>query len=545
MLKIEGKSLSQGAVIGKMRFYRAPEYEIDEGDYDDSEAEIKRFDDAREVVKNHLMALAEAAEAASDSEGASVFESHVALLDDKGLIRRVKEFITDMKKSAEFGVKVGFEDVADDIRSLPDPYISKRSDDILELEREILQELIGSAHALSMGDDPYILAAYDLTAAEVARLDRFHVIAIVMKEGNFNTHASILVKGLGIPCVIRAESLAESYDGREVIVDGTEGIVIVEPDEATVKKYDEVMKKNREFNDSLLRLRGKMTVTKDGREVRLYANISNPYDVATVLDNDASGIGLFRSDYLFLKDHDYPEEDEQFMAYRMALEDMKPRSVIIRTVDIGSDKSVPYLQLPKENNPAIGMRAIRISLTRKDFFKTQLRALLRASAYGNLRIIFPMITNKWELVECKKLLAECEQELRREGVKIGRYKTGVMIETPASVFIVDQLAEEVDFFSVGTNDLTQFTLAIDRENPDLDPFYDPYHPAIMEEIRMTVEAGHRHGCLVGICGELAGDTSLTETFLRMGVDELSVNPQFVLPLRQKIRDLDLSKTAEK
>jgi phosphotransferase system enzyme I (PtsI) len=541
VLKIEGKGLSQGAVIGKMRFYMAPVYEIDEGDYDDSEAEIARFEAARESVKEHLMMLAEAAEAASDKEGATVFNSHVDLLDDHGLIMRVEDFIREMKKSAEFGVKVGFENVADDIRSLPDPYISQRSDDILELEREILEELIGLSKGIRFGNDPYILGAYDLTAADVARLDRRHVIAIVMKEGNMTTHASILAKGLGIPCVIRAETLSAACDGREVIVDGTEGHVFVDPDEETVKKYDDVMRKDREFADSLIRLKGKMTVTKDGREVRLYANISNPYDVETVLENDATGIGLFRSDFLFLKDREYPSEEEQFLAYRKVVEEMKPRSVIIRTVDIGSDKSVPYLQLPKEENPAIGMRAIRISLTRVDFFKVQLRALLRASAYGNLRIIFPMITSVAELRECKDILAECELELVKEGVRMGSYKIGVMIETPASVFIVDQLAEEVDFFSVGTNDLTQFTLALDRENPALDKFYDPHHPAVIEEIRMTIEAGHRHGCLVGICGELAGDTSMTETFMRMGVDELSVNPQFVLPLRQKVRELDLSK----
>ena len=540
MLKIEGKGLSQGAVIGKMRFYVAPVYEIDEGDYDDSEAEIARFETARETVKEHLIMLAEAAEAASDREGATVFHSHVDLLDDHGLIMRVEDFIREMKKSAEFGVKVGFENVADDIRSLPDPYISQRSDDILELEREILEELMGSARVMRFGKDPYVLGAYDLTAADVARLDRHQVIAIVMKEGNLNTHASILAKGLGVPCVIRAEALAEASDGRTVIVDGTNGCIYIDPDEETVREYDEVMKKDKEFTDSLMRLKGKMTVTKDGREVRLYANISNPYDVESVLENDATGIGLFRSDFLFLKDHDYPTEEEQYLSYRKVVEEMKPRSVVIRTVDIGSDKSVPYLQLPKEENPAIGMRAIRISLTRRDFFKTQLRALLRASAYGNLRIIFPMITSLKELQECKEILAECELELIKEGVRIGGYKLGVMIETPASVFIVDQLAEEVDFFSVGTNDLTQFTLALDRENPALDKFYDPHHPAVIEQIRMTIEAGHRHGCLVGICGELAGDTSMTETFMRMGVDLLSVNPQYVLPVRQKVRELNLS-----
>ena len=539
VLRIEGKSLAPGAVIGKMRFYRAPEYEIDEGDFYDSEVEIERFFVAMEAVKQHQLALAEAAEAASDSDGASVFTSHAALLEDKGLIARVVEFITGMKKSAEFGVKVGFTDVADDIRSLPDPYIMRRSDDIMELEHEVLVELMGASEGPSFGKDPFILAAFDLTASDVARLDRKTVLAIVLKEGNFNTHAAILAKGLGIPCVIRAEDLAYSFDGKDTIVDGTEGLVFVEPDEDTVREYDEVMKKNREFTDSLLRRRGKMTVTKDGREVRLYANISNPYDVETVLENDASGIGLFRSDYLFLKDREYPSEEEQFLAYRKVVEEMKPRSVIIRTVDIGSDKSVPYLQLPKEENPALGLRAIRISLTRKDFFKCQLRAMLRASAFGHMRILFPMITSLKELKECKEILAECEEELKKEKLAVGRYKIGVMIETPASVFIVDELATEADFFSVGTNDLTQFTLAVDRQNPDLDRFYDPHHPAVIEEIRMTIEAGHRHGCLVGICGELAGDTSLTETFLRMGVDELSVNPQFVLPLRQKIRDLDL------
>ena len=539
MLKIEGKSLSQGAVIGKIRFYREAEYEIDEGDYDDSDTEIARFEAAMEAVKDHKFALAEAAEANSDNEGAMVFVSHVALLEDRGLITRVENYIREMRKCAEFGVKVGFNDVADDIRSLPDPYIMRRSDDILELEKEVLEELMGASKGINFGKDPYILAAYDLTASEVARIDRKHVLAIVLKEGNLNTHASILAKGLGIPCVIRAEKLPYASDGREAIVDGTNGFIFLQPDEETVRKYDDGMRENRAFTDSRMRLKGKMTVTKDGQEVRLYANISTPDDVATVLENDASGIGLFRSDYLFLKDRDYPSEEEQYLSYRKVVEEMNPRSVIIRTVDIGSDKSVPYLQLPAEENPALGMRAIRISLTRRDFFKTQLRALLRASVYGNLRIVFPMITSLSELKECKEILSECENELHSEHIAVGSYKIGVMIETPASVLITDQLADEADFFSVGTNDLTQFTLALDRQNPNLDRFYDPHHPAIIELIRMTIEAGHRHGCLVLICGELAGDTSMTETFMRMGVDGLSVNPQFVLPLRQRIRELDL------
>ncbi len=540
MLKIEGKSLAQGAAIGKIHFYRQAEYEIDEGDYDDSDAEIARFEAAMEAVKEHKFALAEAAEANSDNEGAMVFVSHVALLEDKGLIRRVEDYIRELRKCAEFGVKIGFNDVADDIRSLPDPYIMRRSDDILELEKEVLEELMGNAKGISFGKDPYILAAYDLTASEVARLDRKHVVAIILKEGNHNTHASILAKGLGIPCVIRADKLAYASDGRDAIVDGSSGTIYIEPDEDTLKHYKEVMKENKKFADSLMRLKGKMTITKDGREVRLYANISTPYDVATVLENDASGIGLFRSDFLFLKDREYPSEEEQYLSYKKVVEEMNPRSVIIRTVDIGSDKSVPYLQLPEEDNPAMGMRAIRISLTRRDFFKTQLRALLRASAFGNLRILLPMITSSAELKECKEIIRECEDELKNEHIAMGSYMLGVMIETPASVFIVDQLAEDADFFSVGTNDLTQFTLALDRQNPALDRFFDPHHPAIIEMIRMTVEAGHRHGCLVFICGELAGDTSMTETFMSMGVDALSVNPQSVLPLRQRIRELDLS-----
>lgn len=539
MQKFEGKSLAAGAVIGKIRFYREAEYEIDEGDYDDSDAEIERFEAALEAVKAHKFALAELAEANSDSDGALVFVSHVALLEDRGLITRVENYIREMRKCAEFGVKVGFNDVADDIRSLPDPYIMRRSDDILELEKEVLEELMGASRGIYFGKDPYILAAYDLTASEVARIDRKHVQAIVLKEGNMNTHASILAKGLGIPCVIRVETLSYTSDGKEAIVDGTNGFVLLQPDEETVRKYDDVMRENKAFTNSLMRLKGKMTVTKDGQEVRLYANISNPYDVSTVLENDASGIGLYRSDFLFLKDREYPSEEEQYLSYRKVVEEMNPRSVIIRTVDIGSDKSVPYLQLPDEENPALGMRAIRISLTRRDFFKTQLRAMLRASVYGSLRIVFPMITSVWEFKECKEVLAECEEELKREHTAVGTYKVGVMIETPASVIIADQLADEADFLSVGTNDLTQFTLAIDRQNPTLDRFYDPHHPAVIEQIRMTIEAGHRHGCLVLICGELAGDISLTETFMRMGVDGLSVNPQFVLPLRQRIRELDL------
>ena len=536
-----GKSVLNGISIGKIKVYKAPKLEIDDSLIDDIEAELARFDDARERAIEQQNALYEKAVIDAGEDSAEVFSVHAMMLEDDDLIDATNEIIKTQKHTAEYAVKIAFDNQAKVFAEMDDPYMKERAADIYDIEHAVLGYLFGISGYILQGTEPCILVANDLTPSETVRLNKSLLLGIITREGSLNSHTAILARSMGIPALVQCKDVNEDWEGKPAIIDGYNSCAYIEPTgdlEKTLRKRKEKDAKQRAL---LQELKGKSNTTIDGKTIQVYANIGGPSDIGLVQQNDAGGVGLFRSEFVYLNARDYPSEEEQFNAYRLAIETLAPKQVIIRTCDIGADKQVEYMGMEKEENPALGLRAIRICLTRKAFFKTQLRALLRASAYGNLGIMFPMIISMRELRECKELLAECAEELKKQGVKIGKYAVGIMIETPAAVLIADELAEECDFFSIGTNDLTQYTLAIDRQNAALDPFLAKHHPAVLRQIKMTIDAGHRHGTWVGICGELGADLALTETFLRMGVDELSVNPVSVLPLRKTIRGIDLRK----
>lgn len=536
-----GKSVLNGISIGKIKVYKAPKLEIDDSLIDDVEDELARFDNARERAIEQQNVLYEKAVIDAGEDSAEVFSVHAMMLEDDDLIDAANEIIKTQKHMAEYAVKIAFDNQAKVFAEMDDPYMKERAADIYDIEHAVLGYLFGISGDILQGTEPCILVANDLTPSETVRLNKSLLLGIITREGSLNSHTAILARSMGIPALVQCKDVNEDWEGKPAIIDGYNSCAYIEPTgdlEKTLRKRKEKDAKQRAL---LQELKGKSNTTIDGKTIQVYANIGGPSDIGLVQQNDAGGVGLFRSEFVYLNARDYPSEEEQFNAYRLAIETLAPKQVIIRTCDIGADKQVEYMGMEKEENPALGLRAIRICLTRKAFFKTQLRALLRASAYGNLGIMFPMIISMRELRECKELLAECAEELKKQGVKIGKYAVGIMIETPAAVLIADELAEECDFFSIGTNDLTQYTLAIDRQNAALDPFLAKHHPAVLRQIKMTIDAGHRHGTWVGICGELGADLALTETFLRMGVDELSVNPVSVLPLRKLIRGIDLRK----
>lgn len=536
-----GKSVLNGIAIGKIVIYKAPKLEISDRLIEDVESELKRFDDARERAIEQQNALYEKALVDAGEDSAEVFSVHAMMLEDDDLLDATNEIIKTQKHTAEYAVKVAFDNQAKVFAEMDDPYMRERAADIYDIEQAVLNYLFGINADALQGTEPCILAARDLTPSETVRLDKSLLLGIITKEGSLNSHTAILARSMGIPALVQCKDVDEDWDGRETIIDGYNSCAYIEPTGDLAKSLRKRKEKDAKQKALLQELKGKSNTTIDGKTIQVYANIGGPSDIGLVQQNDAGGVGLFRSEFVYLNSRDYPSEEEQFNAYRLAVETLAPKQVIIRTCDIGADKQVEYMNMAKEENPAMGVRAIRICLTRKDFFKTQLRALLRASAYGNLGIMFPMIISMRELRECKELLAECAEELKKQGVKLGNYAVGIMVETPAAVLIADELASECDFFSIGTNDLTQYTLAIDRQNAGLDPFLAKHHPAVLRQIKMTIDAGHRQGIWVGICGELGADLALTETFLRMGVDELSVNPVSVLPLRKIIRGIDLRK----
>lgn len=536
-----GKSVLNGISIGKIKVYKAPKLEIDDSLIDDIEAELARFDDARERAIEQQNALYEKAVIDAGEDSAEVFSVHAMMLEDDDLIDATNEIIKTQKHTAEYAVKVAFDNQAKVFAEMDDPYMKERAADIYDIEHAVLGYLFGISGDILQGTEPCILVANDLTPSETVRLNKSLLLGIITREGSLNSHTAILARSMGIPALVQCKDVNEDWEGKPAIIDGYNSCAYIEPTDDLEKTLRKRKEKDAKQRALLQELKGKSNTTIDGKTIQVYANIGGPSDIGLVQQNDAGGVGLFRSEFVYLNARDYPSEEEQFNAYRLAVETLAPKQVIIRTCDIGADKQVEYMGMEKEENPALGLRAIRICLTRKAFFKTQLRALLRASAYGNLGIMFPMIISMRELRECKELLAECAEELKKQGVKLGNYAVGIMIETPAAVLIADELAEECDFFSIGTNDLTQYTLAIDRQNAALDPFLAKHHPAVLRQIKMTIDAGHRHGTWVGICGELGADLALTETFLRMGVDELSVNPVSVLPLRKIIRGIDLRK----
>ena len=541
MIVATGKSILNGIAIGKIKIYKAPERTIDSGTAADPSAEAARYEAAVEKAIEQQNELYEKALVSAGEESAAIFETHALMLEDDDLNDSVKEIILGQKKTAEYAVKEGYDNMAEMFRSMDDPYFQARSADIIDLQNTVLDILMGTDSASMQGTEPSILVAEDFAPSETVKLDKSLLLGMITIEGSSNSHTAILARSMNLPTLIQCKEVSDSWDGQMAILDGYNHCVYIDPTadllETLTKKHDEDVKKWALLQE----LKGKPSRTIDGRNVHVYANIGGPSDLGSVNENDAEGVGLFRSEFVYLNSKEAPTEEEQFQAYKLAVESLAPRQVVIRTCDIGADKTIDYMNLDKEENPALGFRAIRICLTRKDFFKAQLRALLRASAYGNLGIMFPMIISVREVVEAKAILEECRKELEAEGKQIGKFELGIMVETPAAVLCADELGEEVDFFSLGTNDLTQYTCAIDRQNAKLEPFSDTHHPAVLRSIQMTIEAGHRHGCWVGICGELGADLSLTETFLRMGVDELSVNPKAVLPLRKQIRSIDLSK----
>ena len=540
MIVARGMSILDRIGIGKIRVYRAPGYEISDRIAEDPEAELKRFDEALQKAIDQQGVLYEKAKEETGEESAAIFEAHQMMLEDEDLQDATREIIREQKGNAEYATKIVFDNFAQMFAEMDDPYMKARSIDLIDVKNAVLDFLTGNDAASIQGTEPVILVAEDLTPSETVRLDKSLLAGMITREGSSNSHTAILARSMNLPALVQCQGIDERWDGRMAVLDGCNGCVYVDPTPELLEDLREKRDASLGKDAVLEGLKGQKSTTLDGRTIMVSANIGGPSDLDSVLENDAEGVGLFRSEFLYLNSREEPTEEQQFAAYRRVVQTLAPQPVIIRTCDIGADKTIGYMDLDKEKNPALGFRAIRICLTRKDFFKTQLRAMLRASAYGNMGIMFPMVSSKWELVEAKAVLEECREELAREGHETGSCQVGVMIETPAAVLIADDLAEEADFFSLGTNDLTQYTCAIDRENARLDRFSDPHHPAVLRAIQMTVDAGHRHGIWVGICGELGADTSLTETFLRMGVDELSVNPASVLPLRRVIRGLDLS-----
>ena len=538
-----GKSILNGIAIGPLRIYKKDETETTVNSSLTPEEEYARFDAARVKAQEQLGVLYDKALDEVGEENAAIFEIHQMMLDDDDLLDSVKSIIDTQGATAEYAVATAGDNLAAAFAAMEDAYMRARATDIKDISRRVVNILTGQSDGDLLDDKPAILVADDLTPSETVQLDKSKLLGFITRHGSSNSHTAILARTMNIPALIGVD-FQDDWDGKMAVIDGYNSCVYIEPAAELLTAMEEKRSNDLKQEALLQTLKKKPNITLDGREIKVYANIGNASDVGLVIQNDAQGIGLFRSEFIYLDSQDYPTEDQQFLLYKRVVETMAGKKVIIRTLDIGADKQADYFGLDKEENPALGYRAIRICLTRKDIFKTQLRAILRASAFGTVSIMFPMVISVREVRDAKELLEECRAELKERGVAMGEVEIGIMVETPAAVMMAEELAEEVQFFSLGTNDLTQYTLAIDRQNPKLDNFYDSHHPAVLRMIKHTVEAGHRHGCWVGICGELGADQTLTETFLRMGLDELSVSPSAVLPLRKLIRSLDLSKTSE-
>lgn len=541
MEKFAGKSIFRKVAIGKIFFffYEKNTAVVKRTKIEDAKTELDRFEHAKETAKAQLQNLYEKALQEVGDSGAAIFEVHMMMIDDLDYNGSIQNMIESQSVNAEYAVAMTGDNFSTMFAEMDDDYMKARAADVKDISERLVSVLSGVDNDMGNLDEPVILVADDLAPSETVQMDKSKLLAFVTEHGSSNSHTAILARTMNIPAIIGVP-IKKEWHGHMAIVDGYAGCVIIDPDEEEIEKAQKAVAEEEEKQKLLKALKGEKTITKDGKEIHLYANIGSVADTAAVLMNDAEGIGLFRSEFLYLESDTYPTENEQFNAYKTVAENMAGKKVIIRTLDIGADKQVDYFELDKEENPALGYRAIRICLTRQEVFKTQLRALLRASAYGNISIMFPMIIAVDEVRKIKQILKEVKDELREQGIPFKDVEIGVMIETPAAVMVSEQLAQEVDFFSIGTNDLTQYTLAIDRQNPKLDEFYDAHHPAVLKLIQMTIENGHKGGAWVGICGELGADLELTETFLRMGVDELSVSPTFVLPIRNRVRSLDLS-----
>ena len=540
MITLSGKSVFGGVSIGRLMFYKRSDKVIKRTHVDDVEGEVARFQKAKDTAVEQLKGLYEKALNDVGEANAMIFEIHQMMLEDLDYLESIENIIRTQEVNAEFAVATTADNFSQMFASMDDAYMQGRAADVKDVSERVLDILCGTSEGMKEMTEPCIIAADDLAPSETVQLDKSKVLGFATMYGSSNSHTAILARTMNIPAVIGlGEELSQEYDGKEAIIDGFTGTLYIDPDEETMKEMQEKRAKDLEQKALLEQLKGKENVTKSGRKINVYANIGNVSDVGTVLKNDAGGIGLFRSEFLYLENTDFPSEEQQFAVYKQVAENMAGKKVIIRTLDIGADKQVDYFGLDKEENPALGYRAIRICLTRPEIFKTQLRALYRAAVYGNISIMFPMIISVGEIHRIKEIIAEVKAELKNEGIPYkDDVELGVMIETPASVMISRDLAKEVDFFSVGTNDLTQYTLAIDRQNAKLDAFYDPHHPAILAMIKMAAENAHAEGAWIGICGELGADLELTQKFLDMGLDELSVSPSMVLPLRKKIRECE-------
>lgn len=541
MYEYKGKSVFGGIAIGRIKVYSKEQQQVKRMHIDDCESEKQRYINAVDKAVEQLGMLYDKALKEVGEANAAIFEMHQIMLEDDDYKESVLNIIDNQNVNAEYAVAQTSDNFSSMFAAMDDEYMRGRALDVRDISERLITILSGGKSSTIESDEPSIIIAEDLAPSETVQMDKEKILSFVSVKGSVNSHTAILARTMGIPALIGTKGvLDEDIDGLTGIVDGFNGVVYINPDSETLDRYKKEQAKYIEQKELLNRLKGKEDVTLDGTKIKLYANIGNVKDIALVLANDAAGIGLFRSEFIYLERTDFPTEEEQFNIYKTVAENMAGKPAIIRTLDIGADKQCDYFNLDKEDNPALGVRAIRICLTRTDIFKTQLRALYRASAYGNIHIMYPMIANMWEIDRIKEIENEVKAELAAQEIKIGSPKTGIMIETPAAAMISDELAKKVDFFSIGTNDLTQYTLAVDRQNPKLDTFFDAHHPAVLKMIKMVVDNAHRSGIWAGICGELGADTSLTQKFLEMGVDELSVSPGRILPIRKIIRDTDVS-----
>ncbi len=541
MEQIQSKSVCGGAAIGVIRFFQQQQRKIEKKTVVDVEAELQRFETARRQALDALEQLYEKAVQEVGEDDAAVFEIHQMMLDDDDYLASIREGIVDRLQNAEFALSETREEFARMMAEMDNPYMQARAADVRDISDRVLDCLCGAGEYSLPGEESAILAAHDLTPSQTVQLDKNRILAFITAAGSANSHTAILARTMGIPAVIQAgEKINASLDGKYAAVDGSIGMVYIDPDSQTLSAMQGKIKQEEAQKAALERYRGQPNKTRDGREILVYANIGSIDELDAALHNDAGGIGLFRSEFLYLESADYPGEERQFAVYRTVAKTMGDKRAIIRTMDIGADKRIGYFDLPEEENPALGLRGVRLCLERPDAFKTQLRALYRASAFGRLAVMFPMIASLWEIREVKQILAEVKEELRREGHAFNEaLEIGVMIETPAAALVSDELAAEVDFFSIGTNDLTQYTLTVDRQNDSVERFCDPYHKAVLLLISMVVRNAHKNGIWAGICGELAGDTSIADVLLSLGVDELSVSPPKILPLRKHISEISL------
>ena len=536
----KGKSVFGGIAIGKISVYKKDEQLVKRVKIEDADAEMERYTDARNIAAAQLQKLYDKALKEVGEANAAIFEVHQMMLEDEDYNESVENIIHSQMVNAEYAVASTADNFAQMFEAMDDDYMRGRAADVRDISERVITVLAGGAGSGLAADAPVIIAADELAPSETVQLDKDKVLSFVTAHGSENSHTAILARTMGIPALIGTGiDLDETVDGKLGIVDGTNGVVYVDPDAELLEEMKKKQQEEQEKKRLLQTLKGKENITLDGQKVMLYANVGNIKDLGIALQNDAGGIGLFRSEFIYLGQDHYPTEEEQFQIYKTVAETMAGRRVIIRTLDIGADKQCDYFELDKEDNPAMGLRAIRICLTRPEIFKTQLRALFRASVYGNINIMYPMIISVDEVSQIKAIVEEVKAELAEQGIEYGNPAQGIMIETPASVMMSRELAEEVDFFSIGTNDLTQYTLAIDRQNSKLDKFFDSHHPAVLRMIQMTVENAHKAGIWCGICGELGADQALTKDFLAMGVDELSVSPGSILPLRKIILETDV------